>query len=85
VDGEYCHRDDVVYIDSEDNYYGCNDERICLAEDTEQYELRDNCWMCAHTNRWYTDAEAFVEINGDKYHPDCAPETNETTTEGESE
>ena len=85
VDGDHRHRDDVVYIDSEDNYYGCDDERICYAEDTEQYELRDNCWMCAHTDKYYTDDTAYVEINGDKFHPDCAPETNETTTEGESE
>jgi len=85
VDGEHRHRDDVVYIESESEYYPDDDDRICYAEDTEQYELRDNCWMCAHTDKWYTDAVEYVEINGDKFHPECAPETNETTTEGESE
>ena len=86
VDGEYCHRDDVVYIDSEDNYYGCNDERICLAEDTSEYLLRDDCWQCTNTDRWYSMAEAFVEINGDKYHPENVPSFLSTTaTQGESE
>jgi hypothetical protein len=41
--------------------------------------------MCAHTDKYYTNDTTYVEINGDKFHPDCAPETNETTTEGESE
>jgi hypothetical protein len=85
VDGEHRHLDDAVYIDSEDAYYGCDDERVCYAKDTEQYELRDNCWQCASTDRWYTDAEAFVEIEGEKYHPENVPAQNETTTKGESE
>jgi len=88
VDGEYCHLNDVIYIESEFEYYPDDDERICYAEDTEQHELRDNCWMCTHTDKWYTDGTECVEINGEKFHPDSAPEiteANESTTEGESE
>jgi hypothetical protein len=88
VDGEYRHLNDVIYIESEFEYYPDDDERICYAEDTEQHELRDNCWMCTHTDKYYTNETQYVDINGALFHPDCAPEiteANESTTEGESE
>jgi hypothetical protein len=47
--------------------------------------LTENCWMCASTDRWYTDETDYVEIEGEKYHPENVPAQNETTTEGESE
>ena len=74
--------DDAVYIESRGDYYHQDDDRICFAEDTEQHELVDDCWQCTETAKWYTDAIDYVEVDGDKYHPDDAP-ANET--EGESE
>lgn len=79
-DGEYEHRDDAVYIESEDEYYHCDDPDICWAEDSNQYDLCDNCWQCTESGKWYTDDTDYVEVDGDKYHPDHAPETDDTET-----
>lgn len=84
-DGEYEHMDNAVYIDSVDEYYHCDDEDICYAEDTNQYELKDNCWYCEGSNRWYTDDEDYVEIDGITYHPDHAPEIEDETETTEDE
>jgi hypothetical protein len=74
-DGEYEHSDNAVYIESEDTYYHCDDDDICYAEDTNQHELKDNCWQCTESGNWYTDDEEYVEVDGDKYHPDHVPES----------
>lgn len=81
-DGEYEHRDNTVFIESSDEYYHCDDDDICYAEDTGRYELREDCWRCEESNNWYTDDEDNVEIDGSLYHPDHAPEqeTNDTET-----
>jgi hypothetical protein len=81
VDGEHHHRDDVIYIESESEYYPEGDDRICYADDTEEYELRENCWQCTQSDKWYTEDIEYVEINGEKFHPDNAPETTEGETE----
>jgi hypothetical protein len=78
--GEYAHSDNAVYIDSEDAYYHCDDEDIVYAEDTHQYELRENCWCCAESGNWYTEDEDSVEIGGETYHPDHAPEQETDAT-----
>lgn len=74
ANGDYAHRDDAVWVESEDAYYHCDDDDICYAEDTERYELREDCWQCEESNNWYTNDTDYVEIDGDKYHPDHAPE-----------
>lgn len=74
ADGDYEQRDRAVYVDSEDAYYSECDSDICYAEDTEQHELKDNCWRCTETNNWYTDDTESVEVDGELYHPDDAPE-----------
>lgn len=71
--GEYTHQDNAVFIESENEWYHCDDERLCYAEDTEQHELMSNCWQCHATDDWYTDAVDYVEIDGETYHPDNAP------------
>lgn len=82
-DGEYEHQDNAVYIESEDAYYRDNDDDICYAENTNQHELKDNCWQCTESGKCYTDDEESIEIDGDLYHPDNAPEpeTDDTETE----
>ena len=80
-DGDYCHQDNAVYIDSEDAYYHVDSGDICYAQDSNQYELVDNCWRCEESGNWYTDDEDYVEIDGCKYHPDHAPETEDDETE----
>jgi hypothetical protein len=81
-DGEYEHTDNAVYIESEDAYYSDGDDDICYAEDSSRHELKDNCWQCTESGNWYTEDEDNVEIDGDLYHPDHAPEpeTNDTET-----
>ena len=83
---EYEHSDNAVYIDSQDEYYHCDDEAIVYAEDTGQYELREDCWCCAESGNYYTDDEDNVEVDGETYHPDHAPETDdEDEDEAETE
>lgn len=86
-DGECVHQDNAVFIESSEEYYHVDDDDICYAEDSHQYELTDNCWQCAESGKWYTDDEESVEIDGDKYHPDDAPEqeTNDEDEEDEDE
>ena len=84
-DGEYEHLDNAVFIASEDAYYHCDDDDICYAEDSNQYELTDNCWQCTESGDWYTEDEDYVEVDGDKYHPDHAPETETNDDEEEDE
>jgi hypothetical protein len=79
-DGDYAHSDNAVYIDSQDEYYHVDDDDICYAENTNQYEMRSDCWQCAESCNWYTDDEDSVEVDGETYHPDHAPEVEEETT-----
>jgi hypothetical protein len=83
VDGEYQHLDDLVFVESECEWYPSDDDRICYAQDIEGYENKDDCWKCEQSGDWYTDdCEDYVEIDGNRYHKDNAPEqTKEETNE----
>lgn len=74
ANGEYEHMDNAIYIESADAYYHCDDDDICYAEDTGRHELVEDCWQCEASSKWYTDGTDYVEVDGDKYHPDNAPE-----------
>ena len=82
-DGEFAHRDNTVFIESTDEYYLQDDTDICYTEDTERYELKENCWQCTESGNWYTDDEDSVEVDGELYHPDHAPEPEEKETVAE--
>ena len=77
ANGDYEDLDNTVYIDSVDAYYHIDDDDICYAENTNQYEMKHDCWQCEETLRWWTDDEDCVEIDGKYYHPDHAPETTD--------
>lgn len=81
ADGNYSHIDNAVFVESCDAYYASDDDDICYAEDTSRYELREDCWRCEATSLWYTDDTDYVKVDGDKYHPDEAPEQTTDTTE----
>jgi hypothetical protein len=81
ANGEYEHHDNAVYIESADAYYHVDDDDICYAEDTGRYELREDCWCCSESGNYYTDDEDSVEVDGDLYHPDHAPEQEEEDVE----
>lgn len=85
-DGDYCHLDDAVLIESQDEYYRCEDENVVYTCDGEhelmddcvqlangEYCLTENAWECMHSNNWYHDDEDFVlTADGEKIHPDYA-------------
>jgi len=74
--GSYEHIEEAIEIDGE--WYDIDDERVCRAEDTDEYMLVDNgCWQCEGSCNWYTDSVDFVEVDGSKYHPDHAPEQDD--------
>lgn len=85
ANGNYAHIDNAVYIESEDAYYHIDDEAICYAEDSHQYEMTDNCWVCEATDKWYTNDEEPVEVDGKTYHPDNAPEVDDDEAEEDEE
>lgn len=84
-DGEYTHRDNAVFIESSDEYYHTDDDDVCYAEDTNQFELKEDCWQCTESRNYYTDDEDSVEVDGVLYHPDNAPEIEEETNETDGE
>jgi hypothetical protein len=106
----YVHCDDVVYVESQDEYYHdsyLGDNSIIYLENGE-YEhegnavsidgewshvdydrirtlengdtvLEADAYECAEDGKWYSrDDEPPVEVDGDTYHPDNAPEPDET-------
>lgn len=77
ADGSYEDMDNCVEIDGE--WYRDDDDDICYAEDVEEYCLKDDCWQCAESDKWYTDNTEHVDVDGETYHPDNAPE--QTTEE----
>lgn len=92
TNGEYEHTDNAVEINGD--WYDADDERICMAEDTEEYALTEDCWQCAESCNWYTDdCTDYTEYEGERYHDDYIPahiadatadkDETETTTEGE--
>lgn len=78
VHGDYRKIDDVIEVDGD--YYPTDDDSICYADDVGEHRHKDDCWQCFASDRWYTDDFDYVEVDGEKYHPDEVPET-ETTDE----
>jgi len=71
--GEYAPLDESVEINGD--WYHVEDERICRTEDTDEFLLvNDGCWQCEESGNWYTDSIDYVVVDGNKYHPDNAPE-----------
>lgn len=82
-DGELAYEGDAVYIESQGEYYRSDDDDVCYTEDTAEYMLKEDCWMCTESGNWYEDTDFQVEVDGELYHANHAPETEETeSTEG---
>ena len=79
ADGDWAEQDDCVCVNGE--YYLCDDEDlVALAEespDGDNYGWKDDCWTCHATGNWYHEDTESVEIDGELYHPDDAPEPEE--------
>ena len=100
-DGEFMHRDNAVYVESESEYYDSDDEDVCYDDYNEQYELRENCvelvdgsmchaddaWQCCATSGWYSDNDSDdrVEIEGELFHKDYVPVNDDEETTTEGE
>ena len=75
--GEYEHEDNAVNIDGE--WYHVDDDDIVRLENFE-YVMRADAYECAEDGKWYSrDDSPPVEVDGETYHPDNAPEQDETT------
>jgi len=87
--GEYCNDDDAIYIESDSEYYHCDDERICYTVDGEhelvsncvelengEYCLEDDAWQCEHSGDWYanSDCDPVTTACGKSIHEDYADE-----------
>jgi hypothetical protein len=74
--GEYEHEDNATQINGE--WYHVDDDDIVLLENGE-HALRDAAYECAESGKWYSiDDEPPVDVDGNLYHPDNAPEPDET-------
>jgi len=74
--GEYEHEDNATQINGD--WYHVDDDDIVLLENGER-ALRDESYECAEDGKWYSrDDEPPVEVDGETYHPDNAPEPDET-------
>jgi hypothetical protein len=81
-----------VYIESSDEWYAEDDEDVCYDDHNSRHELVSNCvqvadgnmchiddaWQCEHTKEWYTNDVEYVELFGEKFHPDAVMEIEET-------
>jgi hypothetical protein len=87
-DGEYCHRDDAVFIDSVNEYYPSESDDICYTK-AGDYELKDDCveladgewcltddaWQCEHSGDYYEkDVDSVTTKCGKRIHEDYADE-----------
>jgi hypothetical protein len=73
--GEYEQMENAVEID--DEWYHIEDERICRTEDTDEFLLIVDCWQCEESGNWYSEDTEYVEVDGNKYHPDHAPDQDD--------
>lgn len=81
--GEYDHTDNAIEINGD--WYHIDDERICRTMDTDEFMLCDEgCWQCTESGDWYSDSVDFVEVDGNKYHPDHAPATDDAEDDGDT-
>jgi hypothetical protein len=72
--GEHEDANNAVHIN--DDWYHVDDDRIVRAEDTDEYALLDDCWVCAESGNVYTDdCEDYIEHEGERYHIDHVPAT----------
>ena len=82
------HRCHIVYLQHTlRGLYDTYNERYELREDcvtlyNDEMCHQDDAWQCAKSYEWYPDDIEWVEVDGARYHPDDAPQT-ESTTEGE--
>jgi hypothetical protein len=73
--GEYEQMENAIEINGD--WYHIEDERICRTEDTDEFLMQEDCWQCEESGNWYTEETESVKIDGNQYHPDHAPATDD--------
>ena len=81
-DGDYFDSDTADYCTIDDEDYLCDDYRVVLCDDGEhrlldecvhcaddEYRPQDDCWQCEGSQKWYSDDEDSIELDGETYHP----------------
>lgn len=95
ANGDHCHMDDAVMCDDDEEWYRDYDEDIIYCDYDNKYHHIDNCvntedegwvhqddaWQCFASDKYYSDNTESVTIDGEKYHPDHAPEQDEDQQE----
>jgi hypothetical protein len=95
ANGDYEHTDNAVYVEREGEWYSDQDTNIVYCEHSGEYELvcdceqlhdgdwahKDDCWQCEGSGDWYLNNVEPVTIDGELYHPDNAPQTEESKGE----
>ena len=73
-DGEYVHEDDAFCCPIDDRWY-----HVDNGQDTEDegYVHESNAWQCYGSDNWYSTNTDWVLVDGEKYHPDYAPDDEE--------
>jgi hypothetical protein len=52
-----------------DEWYAEDSDDIVECRDTE-YRLKTDCWEDYENNEWYSNDTAYIDIDGNTYHPD---------------
>lgn len=89
ANGDYCSMDDAVLVD--DEWYRTDDDAV-VCDYSGDYQMRDDCvelhdgewahesetWECAGSGNFYLTAnDSPVEVDGETYHEDYAPEPDD--------
>jgi hypothetical protein len=89
ANGDYCDLDDAVCVD--DEWYHRDDDAV-VCDYSGDYQMRDDCvelhdgewaheseaWECAGSGNFYLTADdSPVNIDGNLYHEDYLPETDD--------
>jgi len=96
-DGEYASSRDAVFVESQSEHYltedcvylhngdwALHDDAVELHDG--EWALTDDAWQCAGSGEWYlTDDDTPVEVDGQTYHEDNVPETDDTDEETTTE
>lgn len=87
------HEDEVVWIQSMQTYYHTDylDSNGVIELHSGEYEHQDHAWYCEHSDEWYSNDEASIEVkdyhgNEITIHPKYAdeyPSNDEDNNEGE--
>ncbi len=72
--GDYVHEDDAFCCPIDNRWY-----HVGNGQDTsdEGYVHCTNAWQCYGSDEWYSTNTDWVTVDGEKYHPDHAPDDEE--------